>query len=99
MAGSSDQRDSRPLAAGDYRLAARPWQHHPPGGERLEQVQTRIFAAVDAIVARHPDGLAAVFCHKLPIALLKIRYQGHPADDIWSLLPANGAWEVFNLTA
>ena len=76
-----------------------PWLHHPPGGENLEQVQTRTFAAIDDIVARHPDGLVAVFGHKLPITLLKIRYQGHPAGDIWSLLPANGAWEVFNLTA
>ncbi len=74
-----------------------PWQHHPPGGERLEQMQARLFAAIDEIVARHPQDKVAVFTHKLPIALLKIRYQGHPADDIWSLLPANGAWETFTV--
>ncbi len=28
-------------------------------------------------------------------ALLKIRYLGYPASDLWSLLPVNGAWEVF----
>ena len=74
-----------------------PWQHQPPGGERLEQVQARLFAAIDEIVARHPQGPMAIFSHKLPIALLKIRYQGCPPGELWSLLPANGAWEIFNV--
>lgn len=74
-----------------------PWRHHPPGGERLQALQTRLFAAIDEIVARHPHDKVAVFAHKLPIALLKIRYQHYPAEAIWSLLPANGAWEVFEI--
>jgi broad specificity phosphatase PhoE len=74
-----------------------PWQHQPPGGERLEQVQARVFAAIDDIVARHPRAQVAVFSHKLPIALLKIRYLGYAASDLWSLLPVNGAWEVFTV--
>lgn len=74
-----------------------PWHHHPPGGERLQTLQTRLFAAVRDIAARHPQGKVAVFTHKLPIALLKIRYQAHPPEQIWSLLPANGAWEVFEM--
>jgi len=74
-----------------------PWQHHPPGGESLQQVQTRLFTAIDDIVTRHPQGQVAIFSHKLPIALLKIRYQGCPAHKIWSLLPANGAWEIFEI--
>jgi len=74
-----------------------PWQRSPPGGESLEELQVRIFAAIDEIIARHPQGTVAVFTHKLPIALLKIHYQDHPPEAIWSLLPANGAWEVFTL--
>lgn len=74
-----------------------PWRHGPPGGESLEQLQARVFAAIDEIVTRRPQGIVAVFSHKLPIALLKIRYQHYPADEIWSLIPANGAWEVFNV--
>jgi broad specificity phosphatase PhoE len=76
-----------------------PWQHYPPDGENLRQVQTRLFAAIDEVVQRHPQGLVAVFSHKLPIALLKIRYQGCPKRKIWSLLPANGAWEIFSISA
>lgn len=74
-----------------------PWQHSPPGGESLEELRARVFAAIDEIAARHPQETVAVFTHKLPIALLKIRFQGHPPEEIWSLLPANGAWEVFEM--
>jgi broad specificity phosphatase PhoE len=80
-----------------YRWEHVPWQGGPPGGERLEQLQTRVFAAIDEIVARHPQGIVAVFSHKLPIALLKIRYQQYPASEIWSLLPIHGTWEVFHI--
>lgn len=74
-----------------------PWHHHPPGGERLEEVQQRLLAAIDEIVANHWQGTVAIFAHKLPIALLKIRYQGHPPEKLWSLLPANAAWEIFTV--
>lgn len=74
-----------------------PWQHHPPGGESLAEVQNRLFAAVNDVVTRHPRGKVAVFTHKLPIALLKIRYQGYPPEKLWSLLPANGAWEIITV--
>jgi broad specificity phosphatase PhoE len=74
-----------------------PWHYHPPGGERLQALQTRLSAVIRDIAARHPQGKVAVFTHKLPIALLKIRYQAHPPEQIWSLLPANGAWEIFEV--
>lgn len=74
-----------------------PWQYHPPGGERLEEVQARVFAAIDEIAARHPRGTVAVFTHKLPIALLKVRYKNHSTADLWSLLPAHCAWEIFEI--
>ncbi len=74
-----------------------PWHHSPPGGERLPDVQARVFAAFDEISARHPGQTVAIFAHQLPIALLKIRFQGHPPEKIRSLIPANGAWEVFKV--
>lgn len=74
-----------------------PWHYHPPGGETLQQLQIRVRTAISDIVARHPQGKVAIFTHKLPIALLKIHYKGHPAENIWSLLPANAAWEIFTL--
>lgn len=76
---------------------ARPWECCPPGGEELLAVQARLFTAIDEIAGRHPGDTVAIFTHKLPIALLKIRFQGHDPADLWSLLPANGAWECFEV--
>lgn len=75
-----------------------PWQHYPPGGETLQQLQERLFSMIDEVTQKHPGGRVAIFTHKLPIALLKIRYQGHPPGEIWSLLPKNAAWEIFEVT-
>lgn len=74
-----------------------PWHHHPPGGETLQQLRDRVYAVIDEIAANHPGVKVAVFSHKLPIALLKIRYKGCPAAQIWSLLPKNAAWELFEV--
>jgi broad specificity phosphatase PhoE len=76
-----------------------PWRYYPPNGERIQELQQRLFAAINDIVIRYPHGKVAVFTHKLPIALLKVYYQGYPAADIWSLLPANAGWEVFEIEA
>lgn len=76
-----------------------PWNHHPPGGESLQAQQARVFAAFDDIAAQHPGGKIAVFTHKLPIALLKIRFQAYSPEQIWSLLPANAAWEIFEVNS
>jgi broad specificity phosphatase PhoE len=74
------------------RWEQQPWDCCPPGGERLQELQARILEAIGEIVRRHPDGTVAVFTHKLPIALLKIRYRDHDPSNIWSLLPANATW-------
>ncbi len=74
-----------------------PWHYRPPGGETLQALRERVLAAIWDIVRRHPEGTVAVFTHKLPIALLKIEFKGAPPDQLWELLPKNGAWEVFEV--
>lgn len=76
-----------------------PWRHSPPGGETLPQLQDRVFTAIDDMARQHPGGTVAIFTHKLPIALLKIRYQDYLSTEIWSLLPQNAAWEIFEVAA
>ncbi|RME09532.1 MAG: histidine phosphatase family protein [Ardenticatenia bacterium] len=76
-----------------------PWETHPPGGETLHDVETRILAALADIATRHPNERVAVFTHKLPIALMRIRLKGAPREALWSLLPKNAAWDVFDVSA
>nr|WP_290665539.1 histidine phosphatase family protein [Ardenticatena sp.] len=82
-----------------HRWQTAPWETSPPGGETLHDVETRILAALADIASRHPNERVAVFTHKLPIALMRIRLKGAPRDALWSLLPKNAAWDVFDVSA
>ncbi len=81
------------------RWEADPWGAEIPGGERLCQVQGRVYAAVDAIVARHPGQTVGLVSHHLPLALLKVRYQGLPATEVRRIPVPNAGWEVLTLPA
>jgi phosphoserine phosphatase len=52
-----------------------PWEVSPPNGETLKQVQERVYAALDEITSRHVDQTIGLVCHRIPIALIKMRYQ------------------------
>ena len=75
------------------RWQTEPWEVAPPGGESLAQVQSRVYAAVDDILARHQGQCVGLVTHRLPIALLKIRYQGFGPDAVRTLELPNTYWE------
>jgi broad specificity phosphatase PhoE len=70
-----------------------PWSVTPPGGESLEQVQARVDAALDDIVRRHPEECVGLVAHRIPIALIKMRYQGQDPDIVRTLDLPNAYWE------
>ena len=77
----------------------RRWQEAPltvtvPGGESIAQMQERVLAAVEDIARQHSDQRVAIVAHKLPISVIKCRYQGIPLERIWELIPPNAEWEV-----
>ncbi len=53
-----------------------PWETQIPGGETLKEVQKRVYEAIDEIIQRHPGKRIAIVAHRIPLALIKIRYQG-----------------------
>jgi len=67
------------------RWEAEPWAITPPGGEHLTEVQSRVYAAIDDIVDHHPDLRVGLVTHRIPIALIKIRYQSLDSDVIRTL--------------
>jgi len=75
-----------------------PWATTPPGGESLAQVQARVYAAVDDILARHPGQRLALVTHRIPIALIKVRFQGLDPDVVRSLDLPNTYWEEIAVT-
>ncbi len=76
-----------------------PWDVTLPGGENLAQVQHRVYQAVDEIVARHPHQTVALVTHRLPIALIKIRYQGIDPREVRKIPIPNTHWEIIEVPA
>ena len=78
------------------RWETEPWEVTPPGGESLAQVQARVYAALDEILARHPRQCVGLVTHRIPIALTKTRYQGLDPDVVRTLELPNTYWEEIN---
>jgi broad specificity phosphatase PhoE len=79
------------------RWESEPWQVTPPGGEHLSQVQERVYAAVDDIIARYPDKFVGLVTHRIPIALLMMRYQDLDPDIVRTIHLPNVYWEVIEV--
>lgn len=75
------------------RWETQPWQVSPPGGEHLAQVQKRVYQAVDDIISQYPKQHIGVVTHRVPIALLKMRYQGLDPDIVRTIHLPNVYWE------
>jgi broad specificity phosphatase PhoE len=74
-----------------------PWQVTPPGGEHLSQVQARVYAALDDILVRYEGQRVGLVAHRIPIALIKVRYQGLDRDAVRTLQLPNTYWEEIRL--
>ena len=77
---------------------SRPWETQPPGGETLEDVRERVYAGADDLIARYPGQRAGLVAHRIPIALLKMRFQGLERDIVRSLHLPNVYWEAIPVT-
>jgi broad specificity phosphatase PhoE len=76
-----------------HRWQTEPWEVTPPQGEHLSQVQKRVGAAVEEILARHPGEKVGLVAHRIPIALIKVRYQAMSPDIVRTLHLPNVYWE------
>lgn len=79
------------------RWLTEPWRVTPPGGESLQQVQRRVYEAVHEILRRHRGQTVALVTHRIPIALLKVRYQGLDPDAVRMLELPNTYWEIIEV--
>jgi broad specificity phosphatase PhoE len=70
-----------------------PWKVSPPQGERLSEVQARVDAAIDQIIARHPGMRVGIVTHRIPFGLIKLRFQDIAKDDMRRLHLPNTYFE------
>jgi phosphoserine phosphatase len=79
------------------RWESEPWQVSPPNGETLYQVQARVLAAVEEIKHNHPNDLVGIVTHRIPIALIKVQYQGLDRDIVRSMHLPNIYFEQIDI--
>jgi broad specificity phosphatase PhoE len=79
------------------RWEASPWEVTPPGGENLREVKRRVDAAVDDLLVQHPGEGIGVVTHRIPIALIKMRFQGMDPDIVRALDLPNTYWEEIQI--
>ncbi len=84
--------------AGQFaRRRSDPLRVAPPGGETVAQVRDRVVRAVDEIIAKHPCETVAVVSHGFAIAVILAHFRHHPIDEVWEMIPENGAWQVIEV--
>jgi probable phosphoglycerate mutase len=76
-----------------------PWQVTPPGGEHLSEVQRRVYAAIDDILREHTHQKIGLVTHRIPIALIKVRYQSLDPDIVRSIHLPNTYWEEISISS
>jgi broad specificity phosphatase PhoE len=75
------------------RWETEPWEVTPPGGESLEQVGQRVFAAIDELLQKHSGKRIGIVSHRIPIALIKMRFQDLDPDVVRLLKLSNAYYE------
>jgi broad specificity phosphatase PhoE len=71
------------------RMYDTPWDMCPPGGETMEQVTRRVFAALDDIASRHINQRVLVVSHEIPIAIVRCAAYGPDLTRMWDFTPHN----------
>lgn len=61
----------------------------PPGGETVREVATRVYAALDNIARRFPNGQVLIVSHGLSIATAICRDKGIPVGQAYTVIPDN----------
>lgn len=74
-----------------------PWEVTPPNGESLYQVQTRVHEALEEILARHANRSIGIVAHRIPLALIKMRYQDLDPNIVRTLNMPNTYYEEIRL--
>ncbi len=80
-----------------HRWETEPWQVTPPNGENMFQVQQRVNAFLDELLLNHPDACIGIVTHRIPIALIKLRYQDLQTNIVRSLHLPNTYFEEIEI--
>ena len=78
--GVADDQVAKAWPAEHAKWSASPHAARPPGGDTLQEVSDRAFAAVERIVRDHDGQTVALFAHRVVNKLLVLRMLGLPLE-------------------
>lgn len=73
-----------------------PVHTRPPGGEKVAEVDARVWTAADDNARRYPAGSVLIVSHALARATLPSRASNLPLEHVYHLIPANGCLEMIH---
>jgi broad specificity phosphatase PhoE len=76
-----------------------PWAVSPPEGELLEDACSRVEAALERLLRRHPTGRVAVVVPAPLDQIIRWLTAGEPPGDLWARGPAESAIVEVPLTS
>lgn len=76
----------------------KPWEVTPPGGENLYTVKARVDQALDEILQKEQDKKIGIVTHRIPIALIKMRFQRLDPDIVRMIDLPNSYMEVIQIS-
>jgi len=75
--------------------AEAPASVRPPGGETLEEAQTRLRAAIKSILKRHKDDAALLVLRPVAVGLLQCLVTNDPIEQIWKHVDNEFTWASY----
>jgi probable phosphoglycerate mutase len=75
----------------------KPWEVTPPNGEHLSEVKERVLAGLYDAVRLHPEKNIGIVTHRIPIALIKMKFQSLDPDIVRTIQLPNTYFEEINI--
>ncbi|MCP4379533.1 MAG: histidine phosphatase family protein [bacterium] len=69
----------------------------PPGGEMLEEAQSRLRAVIKGILKRHKDEAVLFVLRPVAVGLLRCMVTSDPVDQIWNHVDAEFTWGSYEM--
>lgn len=75
----------------------KPWEVTPPNGEHLLEVKERVLAGLNDVLMMHPQKMIGIVTHRIPIALIKMKYQNLDPDIVRTIQLPNTYFEEIKI--
>ena len=81
-----------------YRLwQTNPLCSKPPKGEGIKEAYQRVSVQIEKLAAKHKQQVTCIVSHPAISALIKCHFLKQDLNNLWSVLPEVGTWEILEV--